>query len=121
MDCIYEFINFLFNNSVFTGFLGVIIGAFLDYIIQTRLNKKQNKFTIEKKVLEGLIEKTNTLALKVSENNYPYINNRISNELRKYVKVSPIMIDDKINILKLANKCNENNFEIIKYIDNVIL
>lgn len=55
MDCIYEFINFLFNNSVFIGFLGVIIGAFLDYIIQTRLNKKQNKFTIEKKVLEGLI------------------------------------------------------------------
>ena len=104
---ILSFIFNWFNNPTFTGFFGVFIGAFLDYILQRRLNNKQNKFSIENKVLEGLMEKTNGLALKISENNFPYAINRFSNELRKYVKISPIEIDDKIQILKIASVCNE--------------
>lgn len=118
---ILSFIFNWFNNPTFTGFFGVFIGAFLEYILQKRLNNKQNKFSIENKVLEGLMEKTNGLALKISENNFPYAINRFSNELRKYVKISPIEIDDKIQILKIASLCNEKDFEIIRYIDNIIV
>ncbi len=120
-ECVFDFISKIINNPIFTGFLGVFIGAILDYFVQKKLNKKQNKFSIENKILEGLMERNNNLALIVSENNFPYVNNSVSNEFRTYIKISQIEIDDKIHILDTLKLNSELNNKIIKNMNNLIL
>lgn len=119
MEKVIKFIYCLFSNSVFIGFFGVFIGAFLSYLFQKRLNKTQNIFIIKSKVLEELMEKTNELAIKINQNSY--MDNNVSNELRTYIKFSKLEIDDKIDILKIVRAYSKYNFDITGSIDNIIL
>ena len=121
MKNVFDFIHKLFSDSVLTGFIGVFVGAILNYIFQIDLNNKQKKHIIESKALEELMNRTNTLALNISENNLQYKRNRTSNELRNHIEILKIENADKLNILNIINIRNNENLDIMECINKFII